>query len=87
MAEMGEAVANKRISRTHLGPKPLTICEPERIRCSPNISYPQKKANVANIGEPQRIIIAEPVFEPVPQREPQIDQPLAVPEPEEVPAE
>lgn len=42
---------------------------------------------MAQIGEPQRIIIAEPVFEPVPQREPQVNQPQAVPEPEEVPAE
>lgn len=41
---------------------------------------------MAQIGEPQRIIIAEPVFEPVPEKQPQ-EQPQAVPEPEEVPAE
>lgn len=39
---------------------------------------------MANIGEPQRIIIAEPVFEPVPQKEPAIHEPTK--EPVETPA-
>ena len=41
---------------------------------------------MSQIGEPQRIIIVEPVFEPVPVRDEPERVPLAVPEsPEEVP--
>ena len=52
-----------------MGPKPIKLSE--------------EIASMANIGEPQRIIIAEPVFEPVPQIEPRVDQPVE--QPEEVP--
>ena len=38
---------------------------------------------MANIGEPQRIIIAKPLFEPIPQKEPNINEPVE--QPEEVP--
>lgn len=44
---------------------------------------------MANIGEPQRVIIAEPVFEPVPEKAPRVDERPFIaepePEPEEVP--
>jgi hypothetical protein len=42
---------------------------------------------MSQIGEPQRFIISEPMFEPVPQKpeQPHVDQPQ--PEPEQVPAE
>lgn len=40
---------------------------------------------MAQIGEPQRVIIAEPVWEPVPQREVRPEEPVVQPEPEEVP--
>lgn len=42
---------------------------------------------MSQIGEPQRVIISEPLFEPVPQKpEPhRVNQPE--PQPEEVPAE
>lgn len=42
---------------------------------------------MANIGEPQRIIIAEPVIDPVPRREESPVAPAEQPEPEEVPTE
>lgn len=43
---------------------------------------------MAQIGEPQRFIIAEPIMEPVPQREVPENEPQRVPqEPEKVPAE
>jgi hypothetical protein len=35
---------------------------------------------MANIGEPQRVIIAEPVFEPIPQQEPATSEPVEQPE-------
>ena len=48
------------------------------------VPYPEKLiqevVSVANIGEPQRIIIAEPVFEPIPQDEPSITEPVETPE-------
>jgi hypothetical protein len=42
---------------------------------------------MSQIGEPQRFIISEPMFEPIPEKpgEPRVNQPE--PEPEEVPAE
>jgi len=44
---------------------------------------------MSNIGEPQRFIIAEPEFEPVPGKQPAVEpeEPVTVPDREEVPAE
>lgn len=44
---------------------------------------------MAQIGEPQRVIIAEPIWSPVPEREPAaqpVEEPLTVEEPQEIPA-
>jgi len=46
---------------------------------------------MAQIGEPQRVIIAEPIWSPVPEREPNpaaqpLEEPLTVEEPKEIPA-
>ena len=42
---------------------------------------------MAQIGEPQRVIIAEPLWEPIPSRELQPEEPVSIPveEPVEVP--
>lgn len=42
---------------------------------------------MSQIGEPQRVIIVEPVFEPVPQREDVPAPSIPIEHPEEVPVE
>lgn len=43
---------------------------------------------MAQIGEPQRVIIAEPLWEPIPSRETPSEAPISIPveEPVEVPS-